>query len=266
MIATPPAPKVVILCGGMGTRLREETDVRPKPMVEIGERPILWHIMKHYAHCGFNDFILCLGYKGDVIKRFFAQYDLLLNDFTVTLGASGRSIEIHHAQQHDWRVTLCDTGAAAKTGARVKRIEKYVDSDLFLLTYGDGVTDLDIATLVAFHRAHGKIGTVTGVVPPSRYGELHIQGKRVMAFAEKPLNEEASINGGYFVFDRRFFDYLSDDEECILEREPLERLARDGQLMVHLHRGFWQCMDTYRDYEFLKGLWERGQAPWKVWK
>jgi len=259
-------PQVVILCGGMGTRLREETEVRPKPMVELGGRPILWHIMKTYAHYGFRRFILCLGYKGDVIKRFFAEYELLTNDFTVILGSRVATLEVHQQNDdHDWRVTLADTGPAAKTGARVKRVQRYVDSDVFMLTYGDGVTDLDIGCLLEFHRAHGKIGTVTGVTPPSRYGELNIQGDRVLAFREKPMDGGSSINGGYFVFKRQFFDYLADHDDCVLEREPLERLAKDGELMVYSHRGFWQCMDTYRDLEFLKGLWEEGAAPWKVW-
>ena len=261
------SPAVVILCGGMGTRLREETEIRPKPMVDIGGRPILWHIMKSYARYGFRDFVLCLGYKGEVIKHFFANYDLLMNDFTLTLGPRGGKVDIHKTDEndHDWRVTLCDTGLKAKTGARIKRVEKYIDSDIFLLTYGDGVTDLDIRALLKFHTSHGRIGTVTGVVPPSRYGELDIQGRQIVAFREKPRQGDGSISGGYFVFNRKFLDYLSDDDECVLEREPLERLARQGELMVHLHDGFWQCMDTYRDYEYLKRIWERGNAPWKVW-
>lgn len=257
---------VVILCGGLGTRLREETEVRPKPMVEIGGRPILWHIMKTYAHHGFREFVLCLGYKGDIIKRFFAEYDLLTNDVSITLGPRGLHLEIHRdSDDHEWRVTLVDTGPLAKTGARVKRVQRYVRSDTFMLTYGDGVTDLHIGRLLEFHRAHGKIGTVTGVVPPSRYGELSIQGSQVLTFREKPSDSGNSINGGYFVFQRQFFEYLTGDDECVLEREPLERLAKDGELMVYQHRGFWQCMDTHRDLEFLKGLWERGGAPWKVW-
>lgn len=262
----PMASKVVILCGGLGTRLREETEVRPKPMIEIGGRPILWHIMKTYAHYGFREFVLCLGYKGEIIKRFFAEYDLLTNDVSITMGPGGLQMEIHRERDdHEWRVTLADTGALTKTGARVKRVERYVDSDMFMLTYGDGVTDLDIGRLLEFHRAHGKIGTVTGVLPPSRYGELSIRGKQVLTFREKPTDGENSINGGYFVFQRQFFQYLAADDECVLEREPLERLAKDGELMVYQHRGFWQCMDTYRDLEFLKGLWEGGAAPWMVW-
>ena len=256
--------KVVILCGGMGTRLREETEVRPKPMVEIGGRPILWHIMKTYAHFGYRDFILCLGYKGEVIKQYFYNYEVLSNDFTVDL-RSGEIVVHKTNDEHGWRVTLADTGLTTKTGARVKRVQRYLDSDLFMVTYGDGVTDLDLRRLVAFHQAHGKIGTVTGVSPPSRYGELLIAGDRVMAFREKPPEGTAVINGGYFVFKRAFLDYLSAGDECVLERAPLERLANDGELMVYSHTGFWQCMDTYRDMEYLKELWNLGEAPWKVW-
>lgn len=256
--------KVVILCGGMGTRLREETEVRPKPMVEIGGRPILWHIMKTYAHYGYRDFILCLGYKGEVIKQYFYNYEVLSNDFTVDL-RSGEIVVHKTNDEHGWRVTLADTGLTAKTGSRVKRVQRYLDSDLFMVTYGDGVTDLDLRRLVAFHQDHGKIGTVTGVSPPSRYGELLIAGERVMAFREKPQDGGSVINGGYFVFKRAFLDHLSAGDECVLEREPLERLAKDGELMVYSHTGFWQCMDTYRDMEYLKGLWNGGEAPWKVW-
>lgn len=262
-----PSPKVVILCGGMGTRLREGTDVRPKPMIDIGGRPILWHIMRTYATYGLRDFVLCLGYKAEVIKQFFANYDLLMNDFTVTLGQSHGTIDIHRFDDdHDWQVTLCDTGMLTKTGARVKRVQKYVDSDVFLLTYGDGVADINICDLVNFHRAHGRIGTITGVVPPSQYGELEIKDDQVVSFREKPRHGRGAVNGGYFVFNRTFFDYLSDDDECVLEGEPLERLAREGELSVYVHGGFWQCMDTYRDYLFLKRVWDRGDAPWKVWK
>lgn len=258
------AVKVVILCGGFGTRLREETELRPKPMVEIGGKPILWHIMKTYAHYGYTDFILALGYKGEVIKQYFSNFELFNNDATIELGV--RRVQIHASgNEANWRVTLADTGHHAQTGARVKRVEKYVDSELFMLTYGDGVTDLNINALVEFHRAHGKIGTVTGVMPPSRYGELLIRGDSVLAFREKPEVSDTFISGGYFVFRREFFDYLRDEDVCVLEREPLERLAADGQLMVYSHRGFWQCMDTGRDLEYLKNLWASGAAPWKVW-
>ena len=258
--------KVVILCGGQGTRLREVTEIRPKPMVEIGVRPILWHIMKGYSHHGFDDFILCLGYKGDTIKRYFYDYEWLTRDCTIELGS--RKIEFHgdHHPESQWRVTLVDTGLTAGTGARVKRIEPFVDSDTFMLTYGDGVTDLDVRALLHFHRSHGKIGTVTAVCPPSRYGELFIQGNRVVSFTEKPQATEGFISGGYFVFRRDFFRYLSTEDGCVLEREPLERLAGEGQLMVYNHPGFWQCMDTPRDYDYLCGLWNRGEGQWKTWE
>ncbi len=256
--------KVVILCGGMGTRLREETEIRPKPMVEIGGRPILWHIMRTFAHHGYRDFVLCLGYKGEQIKQFFCNYEALTHDVTVDLG-TGRLTVHGREDRADWRVTLADTGLEAKTGARVKRAQPYVDSDLFMLTYGDGLTDLDLGRLEAFHRGHGRMGTVTGVFPPSRYGELNIVGDRVLTFREKPDTAAGLISGGYFVFSRRFFDYLRADDDCVLEREPLERLAKDGELMVHTHRGFWQCMDTPRDLEYLKELWAAGAPPWRVW-
>ena len=256
--------KVVILCGGQGTRLREETERRPKPMVEIGGRPILWHIMKTYAHAGFTEFILCLGYKGEMIKRYFLDYQWLTRDFTIELGS--RRIEpLGDQAESRWMVSLVDTGADASTGARAKRIEPYVDGDTFMLTYGDGVSDLDIRSLLRFHKSHGKIATVTGVSPPSRYGELGISGDQVVAFREKPVDGSASISGGYFVFERSIFDYLSADDQCVLEREPLERLTNDGQLKVFHHKGFWQCLDTPRDYEYLKELWGRGQPAWRVW-
>ncbi len=255
--------KVVILCGGYGTRLREETESRPKPMVEVGGKPILWHIMKSFAHHGLNDFILCLGYKAEVIKNYFLNYEEHNNDFTIELGTG--MIEIHTPHEEDgWRVTLADTGLNTMTGARVKRVERYVDGDQFMLTYGDGVTDLDIKELLKFHQGSGKIGTVTGVAPPSHYGELGIAGDQVVSFREKPQMQGSFINGGYFVLNRDFFKYLSEDESCVLERGPLESLAQGGQLAVYTHTGFWQCMDTYRDYLFLNELWDQGRAPWKV--
>lgn len=256
--------KVVILCGGIGSRLREETEFKPKPMVEIGSMPILWHIMKTYAHHGFNDFVLCLGYKGEVIKNYFYHYEMLSNDFTIELGT--RKIDIHpRYSEHGWSITLVDTGLNVMTGARVKKIEKFIDSDLFMLTYGDGVTDLNIKELLQFHKEHGKIGTVTGVSPPSRYGELVIQGDQVISFSEKPKIESNSISGGFFVFNRKFFDYLSEDNNCILEKAPLGKLTLDGELNIFNHKGFWQCMDTYRDYKYLNELWIKGNPPWKVW-
>ena len=256
--------KVVILCGGYGTRLREETDIKPKPMIEIGGMPIVWHIMKTYAHYGFKEFILCLGYKGENIKDYFYNYEVRSNDFTVELGTN--NVEVHHRHtERGWKITLVDTGLNTMTGGRVKKIEKYIDEDVFMLTYGDGVTDLNINDLLSFHQAHKGIGTVTGVFPPSRYGELLIHGDQVISFAEKPESDNNSISGGYFVFNKKFFSYLTENSDCVLEKDPLENLVADGELKVYNHKGFWQCMDTYRDYKYLMGLWEKGQAPWKVW-
>jgi glucose-1-phosphate cytidylyltransferase len=255
----------MILCGGMGTRLREETDRRPKPMVEIGGRPILWHIMNLYAFHGHRDFVLCLGYKGHQIKDYFLNYEAHQSDLTVELGRQ-KSVTYHNSHaEAGWRVTLAETGLQTQTGARVKRASRYIEGDRFLLTYGDGVSDLDINALVAFHDAHGTIGTVTGVRPSSRFGELLTEGERVVQFSEKPRTHSGLINGGFFVFDRRILDYLTDDEDCVLEREPLERLAADGQLSVYQHEGFWHCMDTAKDLEHLNGMWGSGRAPWKVW-
>ena len=255
---------VIILCGGFGTRLREETEFRPKPMVEIGGKPILWHIMKTFAHYGYKDFILCLGYKGEVIKNYFLNYEHLNSDFSIELGTGDIQIKNQH-DERGWRVTLVDTGLHTMTGARVKRVERYIEGDQFLLTYGDGVTDLNINDLVKFHKASNKIGTVTGVSPSSHYGELGITGDKVVSFREKPEALDSSISGGYFVFNRAFFNYLSENEGCVLEREPLERLVEDGQLAVYIYRGFWQCMDTYRDNLFLNELWDQDRAQWRVW-
>lgn len=257
--------KVVILCGGLGTRLREETEYKPKPMIEIAGKPILWHIMKTYAHYGYTEFMLCLGYKGDVIRDYFYNYEARNSDSTIELG--NRNILVHGSHpEKGWRITLVETGKNTMTGARVKRMERYLDDDVFLLTYGDGVSDIDINALVSFHKNHGKIGTVTGVLPPSRFGELLVNGSSVSRFNEKPqMNAGGVINGGYFVFNRAFMRYLSDHESCVLERDPLERLVKDGELQVFLHKGFWQCMDTYRDMEYLNALWAKGSAPWKVW-
>lgn len=257
--------KVVILCGGMGTRLREETEIKPKPMVEVGGMPILWHIMKTYAHYGFNEFILCLGYKGEMIKEYFYHYEVLSNDFTIELGSKKIDIHPRHSEQ-GWKITLVDTGLNTMTGARVKRIERFIKEEMFMLTYGDGVTDINIHKLLEYHKNHGKIGTVTGVSPPSRYGELLIHKDQVISFREKPKNNDNSISGGYFIYNKEFFNYLKDDDDCILEREPLEMLAKDEELQVYQHTGFWQCMDTYRDYKYLAELWEKGNPPWKVWK
>jgi glucose-1-phosphate cytidylyltransferase len=258
--------KVVILCGGQGTRLREETEFRPKPLVEVGGRPILWHIMKTYAHHGYRSFVLCLGYRGNMIKGYFLNYEAMTNDFTISLG-SRHEVTHHNAHdEQDFRVTLAETGLATMTGGRVARVRPYVDGDTFMVTYGDGVSDVDIKALVGFHRRHGKLATVTAMQPPSRFGMLKTADDgRVEAFAEKPVSE-GWASAGFFVFDRRVFDYLSPDEGCILEREPLERLAREGQLMVYRHSGFFFAMDTYREYTVLNELWDSGKAPWRVWQ
>lgn len=256
--------KVVILCGGQGTRIRDVSSLVPKPMIEVGEMPILWHIMKSYATHGFNEFVLCLGYKGHTIKEFFFNYDMLTNDFTIQLGANETEIHRSHSEV-GWKVTLADTGLNSMTGARLKKASKYIDSDIFMLTYGDGVCDIDLNKLVEFHKSHGKIGTVTGVCPPSRYGELVIDKGAVTSFCEKPEDVGGQINGGYFVFNKEFLNYLDDSDDLILERAPLERLVADGQMQVFEHKGFWQCMDTQRDYNFLNNLWLKNQAPWKKW-
>lgn len=258
--------KVVILCGGMGTRLREETEYKPKPLVEIGGKPILWHIMKIYSSYGFKDFVLCLGYKGKMIKDYFANYETMNCDFTIDLGT--RSIELHNKHEEtDWRITLAETGEKAMTGARVKRIEKYIDGDKFMLTYGDGVSDIDISKLLEFHNSHRNIATITGVRPSaSRFGELVLKDKDyVKEFTEKPQIKEGYINGGFFVLNKTVFSYLEDEDECSFEQEPLENLARDGELRVFKHEGFWQCMDTYRDSLMLNNLWIKRRPPWKVW-
>jgi len=256
--------KVVILCGGRGTRIRDVAEDIPKPMIPIGSYPILWHIMKTYAHYGFHEFIVCLGYKAGLIKEYFYNYEVLSNDVTIELGTKNIEIHSNHSEK-GWKITLVDTGMNAMTGARVKKIERFIDEDTFLLTYGDGVTDLDINKLLQFHKSHGKIGTVTGVHPPSQYGELTIHEDQVLSFNEKQKKQNNSINGGYFVFNSTFFQYLKDDDTCVLEREPLEKLALDEELKVFQHKGFWQCMDTNRDYKYLNEKWEKGNALWMVW-
>jgi glucose-1-phosphate cytidylyltransferase len=258
--------KVIILCGGQGTRLREETEFKPKPMVMVGRYPILWHIMKSYAHYGHKEFVLCLGYKGDMIKEYFLNYQAMTSDFTMRLGGH-QQIQSHgrHGEE-DFVVTLADTGADALTGSRVKQVEKYIDEDLVCVTYGDGLSDVDINALVKFHRSHGKVGTVTSVRPQSRFGVLAIDGKhRVTSFAEKPQSE-GWISAGLFVFNRKFFEYLSADPSCAMEQEPLQKLARDGQLMAYRHDGFFFAMDTYRESLILNDLWEKGKAPWAAWR
>lgn len=259
--------KTVILCGGHGTRIRDVADNIPKPMIPVGGLPILWHIMKYYAAFGHRDFVLCLGYKAEAIKDFFLNYEAHTRDFTLTLGRH-KSIEYHsdHAES-DWRVTLADTGLDAMTGARVKRIRRYIgDDEDFMLTYGDGVGDVDLAALLAFHRAHGRVLTVSGVRPPGRFGEIvSAADGRVTEFNEKPQAAAGLISGGFFVCRRALFDYLDEGEGLVFEQEPMRRLVAEGQLMVYRHDGFWQPMDTYRDWLLLNGLWERGEAPWKAW-
>ena len=257
--------KVVILCGGQGTRLREETEYRPKPLVEVGGKPILWHIMKTYAHYGYCDFVLCLGYRGNMIKEYFLNYEAMNNDFTICLGQKSH-LDFNGAhKEQDFCVTLADTGQETMTGGRIKQIEKYVDSDTFLVTYGDGVADVNIEKLVAFHESHGKIATVTTVRPHSRFGivEFTTDGT-IINFAEKP-NIEGWASAGFLVFNRRLFDYL-DGDDCVLERTPLERLTSEGQLMAYRHEGFFYAMDTYREYLYLNELWQSGEAPWAVWR
>lgn len=259
---------VVILCGGMGTRLREYTETIPKPMVLVGGRPILWHIMRLYAHHGFTKFVLCLGYLGARIKEYFLNFDAMNNDFSIKLGDQ-RGVRIYGREgqeDYGWDVTLVDTGLRAMTGARVRRAMRYVDGESFMLTYGDGVADIDLKALSRFHESHGRIGTVTGVRPLSRFGEIDSGPDDVVRnFLEKPKTAHGSINGGFFVLRRKFFDYLEDDDGCVLERAPLERLVHDGELKVYQHDGYWQCMDTYRDYERLNQEWDSGKPPWKVW-
>jgi glucose-1-phosphate cytidylyltransferase len=264
MSAEGSSVKVVILAGGQGTRLREETEFRPKPMVEVGGRPILWHIMKIYAHYGFKEFIVCLGYKGNLIKEYFLNYQAMNNDFTISLGTKSR-IQTHgHHSEHDYTVTLVDTGLSTPTGGRIKKIERFVTGSRFLATYGDGLADISIDALIQFHERQCRLATVTAVRPVARYGRLEIGGRSgVLQFHEKPA-AEGFINGGFFVFENEVFEYLTEDS--ILEQEPLTRLASEGQLSAFEHDGFWQPMDTYREYLFLNELWDRGCPPWRVWE
>jgi glucose-1-phosphate cytidylyltransferase len=251
----------VILCGGLGTRLREETEFRPKPMVEVGGRPILWHIMKIFSNAGITDFVICIGYRGDVIKEYFLDYEARNNDFTITLGKSHEIVFHDQHLESDWRVTIADTGQETQTGGRVKRVERYVDDDRFIVTYGDGLADIDLAALLDYHESHGKLATITTVRPLSRFGVLDLDDRGlVRQFREKP-QVDGWVNAGFFVFQRQVFDYLT---EGPLETEPLERLAEKGELAAYRHHGFWQPMDTYREARLLNDLWDQG-APWKVW-
>jgi glucose-1-phosphate cytidylyltransferase len=258
-------PPVVILCGGKGTRLAEETVIRPKPMVEIGGKPILWHIMKHYSAQGFDHFVLALGYKADFIKNWFFHYRLTSSDFTITLDPDVPPVVHEGTQPDSWEITCVDTGEDTLKGGRIKRLESHLEDDVFMMTYGDGVADVDLDALLEFHRSHDGIATVTGVRPPSRFGEMLLDGDRVMSFEEKPQLAAGVINGGYFVFDRAFLDYLTSDESCDLEFGALQQVAADGGLRIFRHDGFWQCMDNVRERDYLEALWDAGEAPWKVW-
>lgn len=255
--------KAVILAGGMGTRISEESYLRPKPMIEIGGRPILWHIMKIYSHHGINDFIICLGYKGYMIKEYFANYFLHGADVTFDIRSNG--VEYHQTMAEPWRVTLVDTGEKTQTGGRLKRVARYLNrSEPFCFTYGDGVSSVDITALIDFHRGHGKPATLTAVIPPGRYGALELSGDAVRQFTEKPPGDNAYVNGGFFVLDPAVIDRVESDD-MPWEAAPLEGLARDGELRAFRHSGFWQPMDTLRDKNHLEGLWAAGKAPWKVW-
>jgi|SRR3989338_5638465 len=256
---------VIILCGGKGTRLKEETEIKPKPMVEIGGRPILWHIMKYYASFGFRRFILALGYKGEYIKKYFYDYRFIYGDITLSLNPKTNPKFHSVSEEKDWEIVCVDTGLETLKGGRIKRLTPYLQSDIFHLTYGDGLSNVNLLDLETFHRSHGKVGTVTAVRPPSRFGKMVIEGDLVTDFEEKPQLKTGYINGGFFVFDRRFLDLISDDVHCDLEFGVLKRLARDRELMTFRHDDYWQCMDTRRDVDFLNRLWSLDEAPWKAW-
>jgi glucose-1-phosphate cytidylyltransferase len=255
--------KVAILAGGVGSRLAEETEVRPKPMVEIGNKPILWHIMMHYSHYGYNEFIIALGYKGEVIKKYMIDYCPLNRDLTIEMRTG--AVTFSRGSIMNWQVDLVDTGMATLTGGRIKRLQRIIGNETFMLTWGDGVSDVNLHKLLAFHRSHGKLATLTAVRPTARFGHLEMKGDAVVEFSEKPQTAEGWINGAFFVLEPGVFEYIEGDDTQ-LEREPLERLAHDGQLMAYRHHSFWQCMDTLREKKHLEGLWASGNAPWKVWR
>ena len=255
--------KVAILAGGFGTRLAEETEIKPKPMVEIGGKPILWHIMMHYAYYGFKNFVIALGYKGEIIKKYMVDYYPIYSNLTVNL-KSGKVI-VHDGPKQDWTVELVNTGIHTQTGGRIKKLVPYLGNETFMLTWGDGVSDVNLQKLLAFHRSHGKLATVTAVRPPARYGYMKFDKDKVKEFTEKPQIGEGWINGAFFVLEPEVFNYI-DGDDTIWEREPLERLAKDGQLMAYRHTSFWQCMDTLREKYILESLWQSGKAPWKIWK
>ena len=256
--------KVVILAGGLGTRFSEETELRPKPMIEIGGKPILWHIMKHYSQHGFNDFVVCLGYKGYVIKEYFANY--FLHQSNVTFDLEKNSLEVHQNFSEPWKVTLVDTGYNTQTGARIKKIQPFVDGR-FMVTYGDGVSNVDFSSLLSFHEEHGGLGTLTSVQPEGRFGalDINLENHNIKKFREKPKGDGSWINGGFFIFENKFFDYLEGPDDLILEREPFEKLSADGQFFAYKHDGFWKCMDTQRDRQQLESLWNSSNPPWKSW-
>ncbi len=251
--------KVVLLAGGLGTRLSEETVVKPKPMVEIGARPILWHIMKIYSAYGLNDFVICLGYKGYIVKEYFSNY--FLHNSNVTFDMRNNKMKVHSNESEPWTVTLVDTGDDTMTGGRLKRVKDFLGDDDFCMTYGDGVSDIDIAKLLSFHREHKRLATMTAVQPPGRFGSLNLKGDGVIGFQEKPQGDGAWINGGFFVLNQKVLDYI-DEDATIWEQQPLKKLSRDGQLMAYRHQGFWQPMDTIREKMYLQELWESGKAPW----
>jgi glucose-1-phosphate cytidylyltransferase len=254
--------KAVILAGGLGTRISEESVSRPKPMIEIGGRPILWHIMKMYSSHGINDFVICCGYKGYLIKEYFANYFLHMSDVTIDMSSNG--IEVHHKKAEPWKVTLVDTGETTQTGGRLRRVKDYIDHD-FCMTYGDGVGSVDISALIKFHQSHGKMATMTAVQPPGRFGALEIDGTQINSFLEKPQGDGGWINGGFFVLNPQVLSFI-DGDETLWEKQPLESLAKQGQLQSYFHSGFWQPMDTLRDKNHLEELWASGNAPWRFWQ
>ena len=257
--------KVVILAGGFGTRLSEESYLKPKPMIEIGERPILWHIMKIYSHYAFNDFIICLGYKGYYIKEYFAHYFLHESDMTFDFSNGNQQI-IHNQSVEPWKVTLVNTGLETKTGGRIKKVRPYIGDETFMMTYGDGVADVDIKDLLKFHKSHGRIATITAAQPVGRFGALNLSDDNIVdVFKEKPRGDLSWVNAGFFILESKVFDYISDDD-TFFEREPLENLSRDRELVAYKHFGFWHPMDTLRDKNHLESLWQSGKAPWKIWK
>ena len=255
--------KAVILAGGMGTRISEESHLKPKPMIEIGSRPILWHILKIYSHYGVNDFIICLGYKGYVIKEYFANYFLHMSD--VTFDMQNNKMEVHHQKAEPWKITLVDTGEESMTGGRLKRVKEYVGNETFCFTYGDGVADINIQDLIKYHKANQNLATLTAIQPPGRFGALALNGNKILNFQEKPEGDGAWINGGFFVLEPEVFNFIKDDK-TVWEREPLENLAKQNQLNAYYHKGFWQAMDTLRDKTQLEEHWAKGSAPWKVWQ